>query len=442
MSSPKRDAARKHGIDIIPTPIVKKRRPLAQTKLRRSKRVHRKLSFDEKSFNPRAYKGSQAGNPASLRTDTAATVIHDDIEVPILTTAVFSLDGFPLTEEQKENLLSGLKKGFAENIPSYCSPQKLGVSSAGDPNAAYVYTPNKKNLVELPLHNSLGFMSFFSNQHKKKPLFPALDANHLPDDLSLQLQQFASQPEEIKRRAATITQASCNKARRERQLGIARYPSQNGTMGGPATAYGTIIVKAFLKHLAQMNGKEDFAELPKDIRKEWAHLISNAFLGQSSQDPDNLIGVDPDVNGLMLILELEAYNLLKHYDQVKLNTITPMIVPTHLPKDKIHYDIQTKDFNLPITIDTQNPQRPHASLRIYFHLFVEAYMKMMQATNENVNAFEDEVKQNAPAKSPHTTALFSQTARKKMSEQKVKELNLPLTQNQTIIISPFKHGTR
>jgi hypothetical protein len=214
-------------------------------------------------------------------------------------------------------------------------------SEDGHPQKAMTLTP-EKTILDLCARYP-GSHSEFSNQgdesstivEKKKTRKKKSRKNTLkvpPPEAPKKIQCVTITREDILR---TREQLKKNNGR--------RIKSQGSIMGGSAEHYAQSLKMGI-----------------EDARHEWLHLIAHRFIGNHSQNANNLVGGLKDINTIMMFFENELFDfILKHYPQGFILRAESTLEPgTQLAK-KIDYTIITDDFKQTFVLDGRHKRKPH-----------------------------------------------------------------------------------
>lgn len=347
-------------------------------KTKKNRKKTNDSTYNSKTYsydNKPKHKDSDADEHPSIfamRADHSKSFIDENGNEVILKTAI-AIDA---SHHKKEDL-SPLKENIAPNLKTIANSKAIGqfteFNKNGSPIKGITSTPSKTELTRI---TKMGSMSIFSNKQPPKKMLFSTSKIELSDDF-LQSEQY----EAIKKIQTTykiqetkVTNDELKRVKKENEKNNnVRSISQNKVMveenvnakEGSATKY--------------VQATEIFSN---NMKWEWLHLIAHMVLGKTAQKSDNLVAGTPEANTHMLICESELKTLAQAYpDGFNLRVEADLIEGSHIATE-IRYYIKTKHFDLPIVIDAQLQQKPHASHQAFFHLYVQSLVKAANKTTQ------------------------------------------------------------
>lgn len=175
------------------------------------------------------------------------------------------------------------------------------------------------------------------------------------------------------------------------------------------------------------------------LKWEWLHMIAHMILGSHSQTVDNLCAGTNHSNTEMLIAEGEIHKLAKKYPEGFRLVVKAHLIPeTHLAS-QFDYQIITKGFTIPLTFNSQTPNKPHSSYKDYYHTFVK---KLIKVNKKHVSQANQNVTPNVTQNTTPNTIQTQNTTPKTIQNTTPNTTPTQMTTKTQVAHSPAKKTTK
>ncbi|GEM_PF-3640531 len=304
-------------------------------------------------------------NPLLDRSFAETTFLDEEKVVqPLKTAMLINQNTLPLTKTKR--FLSSLS-----SIVTHRPIEKItATSEAGSP--IEVCTPNNNTALKR-VANYDAFAIFSNHPAQKvesKPLSEIDEANDFFQ--SKQFREIKKIKETVKSMQVDITPELLANAKAQ------RYQDEAQMVKKVLPSRGLLMSAEKKPKAASAKNYANATQLFSDkLRWEWLPLVGFMILGNDSETEKNIVAGSAQA-ATMLMLNNSVHELAKFYpDGFTLNVKANLMKDTHIAST-IEYEIQTKDFKLPLVFNAQTENRPLFNYEKYLSCVVQELINRVQ----------------------------------------------------------------